>query len=366
MKKLPKITYVLGAGASFNALPVVNELAIIAGCMLTYFDRKTLNSDSYYPKPKFEKTRKLITEVSRHHSIDTLARKIWIKNKPLRGKGEFDEEYQRLKNLITAILYFKQILKNPNIDSDDEFKEFLEKRKSKFELIIDPRYEAFFASILNEDFTIPDNFNFISWNYDFQMERTLEYYQNCKTIKDIGNFYKINYLNFENSDINGQIIKLNGTCLFIDENSQIIDSTEFNDELLKRFIDAISDDTDEIKKICSLIKFAWEKESDISNHHAIASQKIKESDFVVVIGYSFPIFNRQVDIDLFKNFRLNSTKIIIQAPESDVNQYIEQLESIKSGLSKGATSITNLDQFYIPNEFWTQKPESIVGMVAFT
>lgn len=375
MNKPPKITYLLGAGASYNALPIVNELPNVAECLLQNLESliRKFNKRIGNEIPIFNKTKLLIEEVRKHHSIDTLARKIWIKNKNIRDSKSFDEEYARIKNLITAILYFKQINNYTKYNDFDICKDIMPNRKSGNQLLIDPRYEAFFAAIINEDCSIPENFNFISWNYDIQIEKTLHYYNSTMPIKDVANLYNINYQNFKLTSYNSQILKLNGTGLF-DLNipnvssNKIIDHDDLTSEAFDIIIDGLSDDTEGLKPISTLIKFAWENESEISNHHAIAAKKIAESDFVVVIGYSFPIFNRQVDIDLFKDFSVeyNDKKIIIQAPEGDVNQYIEQLESIKSGLSKKATSITNLDQFYIPNEFWIQKPESLAGMAIFT
>ncbi|MES2656611.1 MAG: hypothetical protein V4620_13535 [Bacteroidota bacterium] len=79
MNKPPKITYLLGAGASYNALPIVNELVNVAQGMLSYLHQtKTLNP---YKQFEFTKTHALIDEVAKHHSIDTLARKIWLKNR---------------------------------------------------------------------------------------------------------------------------------------------------------------------------------------------------------------------------------------------------------------------------------------------
>ncbi|MES2656612.1 MAG: hypothetical protein V4620_13540 [Bacteroidota bacterium] len=268
----------------------------------------------------------------------------------------FNEEYTRIVNLITAILYFKQIKKNQSFQTNEYFPKrtyILPNRKSNEDLLIDSRYEAFFAAILDENCIVPPNFNFISWNYDFQIEKTLHYYNDGYRITEIANQNMINYNNFKLTNKSSQVIKLNGTSFFM-SNSEIIDSTNYDMYTQGILIDALSDDTNNLKKVSSLIKFAWENETEIKNHHAIANEKIKESDFVVVVGYSFPIFNRQVDIDLFKGFDVEKTEIIIQAPESDVHQYIEQLESIQSGLSKVARPFTNLEQFYIPHEYWTE------------
>ncbi|MES2381420.1 MAG: hypothetical protein V4538_10300 [Bacteroidota bacterium] len=342
MKEPPKITYLLGAGASYNALPIVNELASVADEIIKHLIHyKTSYPNNIKNYSDFSKTISLIKEVAKHHSIDTLARKIWIKNK---GSADNDE-YIRIINLITAILYFKQIEKNilgyDNISI---------KRKSPIELVIDPRYEAFFAAILKDDCSIPHNFSFISWNYDFQIEKALHFYSD-KRISETAEEYKIIYDKSRPPNKTTQIIKINGTSLF-ESNNNVFDSTICNHEIYSILIDALSDNMERLKNTSSLIKFAWENEPEIKNHHAIASEKIKDSDFVVVIGYSFPIFNRAVDIELFKYFEKG--KIIIQAPESDVHQYIQQLESIKSNLSEKAIPITNLNQFYIPNEYWTE------------
>lgn len=58
------------------------------------------------------------------------------------------------------------------------------------------------------------------------------------------------------------------------------------------------------------IKFAWEETKETKSVRNLARQIIRCSEIVVVIGYSFPIFNREIDIEIFKEFK--GKKIYIQ------------------------------------------------------
>src|SRR5690606_24129014 len=103
------------------------------------------------------------------------------------------------------------------------------------------------------------------------------------------------------------------------------------------------------------LRFAWENDrynkASVSVSRRYAEQAMKKSDVVVVIGYSFPDFNRSIDKQIFSGFE--GKKLYIQDPAAEnvaqkirgVNQNIKISEIV---------TITNPDNFFIPYEFWDE------------
>jgi hypothetical protein len=81
-----------------------------------------------------------------------------------------------------------------------------------------------------------------------------------------------------------------------------------------------------------------------------AMNLFEASDIIVVIGYSFPDFNRRVDKEIFSKFR---GKLVIQSPEADkIKQKIRGVNpEIKE---KDMETMTEKDSFFIPYEFWEE------------
>jgi hypothetical protein len=76
---------------------------------------------------------------------------------------------------------------------------------------------------------------------------------------------------------------------------------------------------------------------------------ISRTDIVVVIGYSFPYFNREVDRYIFSNFTPRTTsKIYLQVPEPWFQSISNRFEGVHKWLKM--TPYTEVDQFLIPNE----------------
>ena len=95
------------------------------------------------------------------------------------------------------------------------------------------------------------------------------------------------------------------------------------------------------------INYAWEQSELAKQKREYAKKVFKESDVIVVIGYSFPPFNRQVDQMLFNELKGRKTRIYYQDPnasESLIKNYVDDdCEVI----------IINdrLEQFMVPYEF---------------
>ena len=97
------------------------------------------------------------------------------------------------------------------------------------------------------------------------------------------------------------------------------------------------------------IRFAWEN-ADISKRAIkLAKDKISQSEIVVIIGYSFPYFNRNVDREIFSGFVPNpNRKVYIQSPASTIESTIKRFAAVTSFVTP--EPFTEVDQFLIPNE----------------
>ena len=220
----------------------------------------------------------------------------------------------------------------------------------------DYRYDSFFASILkhdeNSNIVVPDNINFISWNYDFQIEKAFMNFKNCSLNEAIEglNMFATPQEIFEKPATSSHLIKLNGTAGFLKDGkfSELFDFSEHNldntsfsiykDILLSRR-----------NKIQNAIRFSWEGNPLRDKAINLAQQKITNSKIVVVIGYSFPYFNREIDRLLFARLPLQSDlKVYIQLPKDSIDSVIARFKGVAPNLKVEA--FTETDQFLIPNE----------------
>jgi len=347
------ITYYIGAGASANALPVVDQ---IPSHMYTMAQNSKLYklfleeggspglkfNPEYHKKPSDKKEQLedfienllwLSAEGSNHVSIDTFAKKLWVR-----------KEYPLLKRLKITLSCF-----------------FILSQIEKW----DKRYDAFFATIINKDpFDLPSHLKIISWNYDYQFERA---YSEFTGINDLrGNQNKLNIISKHDegrANINQfSLTKLNGTTGFYSptrSTKNLLDyfSTEFNtvvEEVLRKYYKVLYEDE---STVCAL-SFAWEPEatreisnSEVSNIVNVAIENSIKSEILIVIGYSFPNFNRDVDRAIIRSMD-KLKKVYIQAPPNDVENIKIRFRSILPDFDEKEIVLwPDCGQFLIPPEF---------------
>ena len=96
------------------------------------------------------------------------------------------------------------------------------------------------------------------------------------------------------------------------------------------------------------LSFAWEETENHAKIMAAIKSKTQDTEVVVVIGYSFPFFNREVDRAIFANMP-NLKKIYIQ----DINARAVE-PSLKAVLAENSKisieKVENCDQFHLPRE----------------
>jgi len=366
---MTKVTYLLGAGASYHAVSLVNEMnGRLYSFLKTFQSFKNDEHEITNPMPNrnegdrmrrrrernikplqranddlhrelpdelfsFYNTLKWLYEgMTNHSSVDTFAKKLYLKKNEESKIG-----LQKLKFALSAFLTIEQILSKQ-----------------------DMRYDKFFATILGEDIKdFPPNMNIISWNYDYQFEMAYSDYVDSRNLIDIQS--KLNVIETE-SDNSLQkdkfsILKLNGTAgLHKSTNSKDEDQT-IQDYLLPNSIkstlhklikihsarfDEKSEEVDEKVKM----SFAWEKDSNISEKF---NEALRMTTDLVVIGYSFPLFNSGVDLKIFDYLGLDNIYIQDKSPESVESSVRAIYPDTECNIDPSPSE--NLDEFFIPYDF---------------
>src|ERR1700744_789632 len=188
-----QITYLIGAGASAQKLPVVNGMGkAILDLLNTPDITNIVNLNPGIRNgtiPLFSDLRWLAGICNSHSSVDTYAKKLFLNG---------SEEINKLKFILSLYLTMAQKFKVNDFESGH----------------IDKRYDNFWASILKQKNLLPRNIRVLSWNYDTQFEIS---YGNIFN-KNINEVYKeLNMLapsdSMDNHDTDYfSIYKLNGSA----------------------------------------------------------------------------------------------------------------------------------------------------------
>lgn len=336
--KLPQISYLFGAGASAQALPTIKKLPerikfirdfIETQCI--YDAEETFSPTKDYIFKKIEAKQyvldlldKLFLQSSNHSTVDTYAKKLNISG-----------QSQEINELIFSLaLYFN-----------------IEQKISG----LDPRYDTFLVSILNShSYSFPDNLKFLSWNYDLQMEAAHEKIINRGSL-DLS-FY---LFNSDRNDIKKDkftSVKLNGSSNIL---GQFRDSFPLVKNILSDSF--VKEDLDfplqyaflHIKQRLRVyqgrvnLNFAWYQDWEYVNK---IIENYNETEILVVVGYSFPFFNREVDRKIIRAMT-NLKKIYIQdcVPENIKSRFLSILPDWREKKIE-IISVDDVTEFFLPPE----------------
>ncbi len=359
-----RTTYFLGAGASAEAIPMIDglvkeieifkELLIhISKLDLTDLDPRILKFQSNLTR-LIDIYEKMIFESIGHQTIDTLARKYYLTNNW--------NAYKQLKIGLAVYFLYTQF--------------FDRKIHSPFNIALcsthitnlDKRYDSLFATLLNKNnsnkIDINQNVSIITWNYDIQIELALHNYEN-EFINKIKNKYNIlpNRICFDGLDTSKhsgfKVFKLNGNAFldlghYLSKESTIYDTLLNkikNEEFLKFdfFLGELLETISAVKGFSTgnestflrYFNFSWENPDDESRCYSskndvirFARNTIEETDCLVIIGYSFPDFNWAIDSFLFEKSKFS--KIIVQDkdPQKIENRLMGLLPQLMNRPSK--------------------------------
>ena len=409
---MAKITYLLGAGASANTIPIVGDMhermKEVSRYFATIMNKYTIekdhskiyefNQDLYNCLGTLSNINDdllwLIQEAGNYYTIDTLAKKFYLTSD--------DTNLKKLKKCLITYFTLEQILSIPTSKKDG-----YNFTKQSIQDTIDKRYGSFITAITNKRYPIdggnPDglaaeNLGFeirrhikiLSWNYDMQFEKSVQFLLTKTIIQHIKNEFQILPNKKSKNEVNNipidldkfAMVKLNGDALWY-RNTELIAKNKYaifdgnnhmnkNEELLVDFLSmyagsGIEKDSEmEVSSIKSF-NFAWEHDNNFIGKYPGHAKNLEtaeliasETEILVVIGYSFPIFNREIDSKLFDRMN-NLKKIYIQDKNPDrIESTIKNAFKIfgndpafwannaKANISFHKESYT--DQFVIPYE----------------
>jgi len=337
---MKNITYLLGAGASAQKLPVVSEMP--TRIRKTIAKLKVRQGNASYtplkrsPIPNEGSLKSLYGDLidalewlayacDAHASIDTFAKKLTITG-----------QYSVLRKLkITTSAYFA-----------------LEQELRGF----DNRYGAFFASVISASGSFPERLRILSWNYDNQLEMAYSGFNNgLDSVSDnaLGLRMKTKFSR-PRSTTGFCVVKLNGQCGFQEANGL----TQYN------FVDNITNgsDLDSIDTVLlnygiatyglnvyPTLSFASEEEKNTQIRIVdTAVAETKDTNILVVIGYTFPFFNREIDRAILDSMP-NLEKVYYQDPYA--SKLINRIQAVKSETNNlEIIPYEDKDQFFLPYE----------------
>lgn len=318
-------TYFLGAGASAEVLPIINNMSSWF-MLLAKILKENKNIDIKYDDIKnsyIANLEEMAEQSAIFGTIDT-----YIKFLFLKDRTKCDE----IKNVLSFFFFYYQA--------------FTKNR--------DKRALIFLTSVMQHDKIFPSNINFITWNYDFQIELASEVFTQEKLFRYANGFSHspplISYYptpSLYSEDL-VQIVHLNGIAGMYENGkgnrySYFLNPPEDINKLFEIFSKEYNS---------SLISFAWEQEYQMQRMEGkfkFANSIMKNTDILIVIGYSFPYFNRIIDDLMFKTLLENGRfkKIYFQNPNLD-GSFLRNQFNIKNEIE--ITHIQEKDNYYIPKE----------------
>jgi hypothetical protein len=339
------ITYLFGAGASALACPVLKG----QGEKMIELSKKHLSDDitriGFTPINPNPYDRILFDigyfgkKALEYGTIDTYAKKLYLSN-------DHENELDRLKISVSHFFTIWESMVD-DIKNPDKFEK------------IDHRYISLLASILERTSSntpkIKTNFKFVTWNYDLQFERAFKSF--CMDHLNWDDISK--YLNFRIKTTKNEpldICHLNGYSGFYYTTSSpkevdIVDRDIDNKDvstIVKELEFTVESQHRRQISFANHINYAWESNNLAKNTRNAAQQVFSDTDILVIIGYSFPTFNKEVDQFLFQALGNRRTQIYYQDP----NATDEFISILARGLDTQINCIQDkMDYFFLPYDY---------------
>jgi len=345
---MEKTVYLIGAGASANAIPIVSKFPRELASFKRWINSQKLTDNTIVNDLAWlvESIVTLANDTEpendklKHVSIDTFAKRLYI--------TRCDDDLTKLKRLVTVFLIYCQYKQT------------------------DIRYDSFFASLLKgRSLKMPDDIRIISWNYDHQFETAYMEYSDYDLKRAYSELNVINNAVVSQGEIQREsvqsrfsIFKVNGNALFYNVKGDFselpkgLDDVELANKLVEMYLQ---------KYLTNSLTFAWEEEqnaySSNNTKHQISeliSLATYDATRLVVIGYSFPYFNRDVDMKMLGQLN-NLSHIVIQDLPETIEGVYERLAPLldanirnaiggftNSGRPVKVQPLKNHSTFYLP------------------
>lgn len=334
-----KVIYLLGAGASANALPTYANFKARLELFKAFLDYRKQDVDESNLKtgPRedslLDSLDFLLKEMNYHSTPDTVVKKYF----------HLDDQYsiRRIKATLICYFLYEQKISELFIGIDKDSNPVFQQR-----LPVDHRYDALMASLLipERGLSLHKNVSILSWNYDYQLELAFNRYQIRKDIltsRIALNSYPDPFTNHSVPiHFTGfAVLHLNGVAFGKPENPiriSLFNADFFTKDNLpvddlffiyRQFMFSKDENGFPEKPIDPFFYFAWEttwrdnRELTWKNEIKTAAIHLaKEADTLIVCGYSFPSFNRAIDKEIIGNMRgLKRLYLQTENPEVIIN-----------------------------------------------
>lgn len=348
-----KVVYLLGAGASANALPIVRGLPAAMRRQPAWINSLFSSTRESPAMGMYKgKLEKIADESERYGSLDTYARALYM----LKNESEFAD----LKIHLGLFFILEQAIEERTYAGGREDTKPEEKDQ------IDKRYMTWLAQIQDDDGIFSPRVRILSWNYDLQIEHAVGLYQGISNLSAIHqrkgfSIYPPSLSVLHTPQADPTLIHLNGVAGHLSKggNVEALYSGllggrpgQLIHHILQYYFKYCAGDKAVLGSMGPSINFAWES-SDIPKAGVeIAKKYMQEAEVLVVIGYSFPPFNRSVDLELIDAFRKNkNVRIHIQNPNMTPENF-RHLMGITSATQPSIAVDTDKSQFYLPPELF--------------
>lgn len=359
---MSKVTYLLGAGASYGSRGI-----------LPHFPLPFMSSDKAEPPRGILRGLPILSEFP--EAIKQIQTEVSVIEKTDDAKTVLSEIFTNILNVSreypTIDTYSKMLYTTKQFEEYERFKEqialffLIWQRKH----LHDIRYDTFIASLIDTETGKFPPMTILTWNYDVQFELSYsKYITEGKALWKIWD--KLNVccksngsLPKYNVDDPFAYVKLNGSAIFhsseIDHSSlrytlQDIMLEQNNDKLFFNDICTIYENSQHkniasVPKYVNELSYAWD---DFGKEYIKQNIEKRGSDceVLIIIGYSFPYVNREIDRHVFQCMP-KIRKIYIQ--DIDANNIVERVRAIYEYIEKDTPQIiakTDVGQFLIPNE----------------
>jgi hypothetical protein len=349
------ITYLFGAGASYNAVPIVEEFPTAIGEFIQITKSRLANIKSKQKADVIEgvntfikNMEELIVISNDYKTIDTYARKLAL-----------TESECTLHDLKVTLSIFFELWQNWSKRQEyfpSEANDYIVNSKD----YIDKRYTTLFSNLLineNKKIKLPDNVNFLTWNYDTQIAKALNLFLDFNGLADVyAHFDFYPQINKSVSGDSKKIICLNGIAgLYEIVKSKSVNSLMDRIDQDHEFEEAIAElifiynrsEREEIN-FHNTFSFAWEQTTIAQTARTKAKEIMQKTNVLVVIGYSFPGFNLSVDRELLDAFKEKGNYVIYYQDKNPSKDIIRDSFNIPEN-----HIILNNDvsQFLIPRQY---------------
>ncbi|MES1221791.1 MAG: hypothetical protein ABUT20_40210 [Bacteroidota bacterium] len=337
-----KITYLIGAGASAKALPVVKGSKDVVGiydALQVYSDELQKKVGTLIPQRMEYATamvkdlKWLADQTQKFGTPDTYAKFLYLKD---------PKKLATLKRALSFFFIGRQLIDN----------------------MLDDRILIFLTSILQYQNIFPSNIKILNWNYDIQFQLASENF----SIEEfqVGDVFShkaglLDYypsmgqelnVNYDQRDFSStSMVHLNGIAGSNFKQGVILHDflinkpTNLND-MIERFEKSTDND--------DLITFAWEDNKFLANRALrkrmeIAKSIVQGTDILVIIGYSFPFFNRTIDKQIFDAIKEeNKLKKIVYQDPVRTGEFLKRQFELADNLTIEHFPYT--DNYFIPHE----------------